>query len=826
MDTNGLRLSRRLAGCSVFALLAACPAAALAQGVVQPSGAAASDEAEANSQTVASAGDIIVTANKREQNLSKVGATIAALNADDILQLRVASGSDLARVTPGLVYSPTINNTPVYTLRGVGFYEATLAAYPSTSLYIDQAPLPLPVMASKTVFDLERVEVLKGPQGTLFGNNATAGAINFVAAKPTREFTAGGSIGYARFNTVEVNGYVSGPLSETLQVRLAGRAEKGDEWQNSFSRDDHLGKKDNVAGRFLANWQPTERLRFALNVNGWQDRDDPQAPQVQRLSIQNPAGSVGLGGTVPATLPIINLTPVPEGILRGADWSPGFRPFTRNNFWQASLRTDFDLTSSITITALTSYGKLSFLNNAESDGTPLVANQFARHRGAARTFNQELRASNGSSGPVRWVVGANYERTTTSEDWLVYSPDCTCAAVNGFGLVSDDNFQKMTNYAGFANVEFDVLSTLTLKGGIRQSQANRDNNVSAFVPLDVPQPAGLPINATEFFNIVYPILYPGVLPITNGESFLLDTRTNADGTPVDPQTYLTTGRYFDKLREKSTSWSIGIDYKPTENLLFYANVAKGYKAGSFPILSAAIFGAVESVKQESLLDYEAGVKVQLFDRKLSIAANAFYYDYKNKQLVTNFVDPIFGILNKLQNVPKSRVKGAELNVVARPFSGLTVKADLTYLDATIQDYVGAIGSFVGTDGTRQPILASFDGTKLPFAPKLSYMIRADYDVPISERVAIFFGGGVNGQSESYSTLAVTPQDLADYRIAGYALVNATAGVQARDDSWRLSIWGTNIFNKFYVINRVQNYDLFVRYTGRPAEYGVTLAFKI
>lgn len=667
---------------------------------------------------------------------------------------------------------------------------------------------------------------MKGPQGTLFGNNATAGAINFVAAKPTREFTAGGSVGFARFNTVEVNGYVSGPVSDTVQVRLSGRLEKGDEWQNNFSRDDRLGKKDNLAGRFLLNWQPSDRLRFALNVNGWLDRDDPQAPQVQRLSTQNPPGSVGLGGTVPASLPIINLIPVPEGNPSGADWSTGyFRPFTRNSFWQTALRMDFYLTNSITITALTSYGKLRFLNNAESDGTPLVANQFARHRGSARNLNQEIRASNGAAEGIRWVIGGNYERTTTSEDWLVYSNDSTHVAVNGFGLVSDDNFQKMTNYAGFANVEFDVSNTLTLKGGIRRSQANRDSNFSAFVPLDVPLSASDPINGTQFFNIVWPFLFPGVAPITHGESFLLDTRVNPDGSPVDPNTYLKTGRYFDTLREKSTSWSVGVDFKPSENVLFYANVAKGYKAGSFPILSAAIFGAVAPVVQESLLDYEAGVKFQLFDRRLSIATNAFYYDYKNKQLVTYFVDPVFNILQKLQNVPKSRVKGAELSVAAKPFGGLTIKGDLTYLDATIQEYVGPIGSFFAS-GTFQPILTSYAGAKLPFAPKLSYMVRADYDAPISDRFAIFFGGGVNGQSETYSTLAVTPLDKADYRIAGYVLVNATAGIRANDDSWRLSFWGTNIFNKFYVINRVQNYDLFVRYNGRPAEYGATLSFKM
>ncbi|WP_324741794.1 TonB-dependent receptor [Tsuneonella sp. CC-YZS046] len=772
------------------------------------------------------AGEIVVTANKREQNLSDVGATITALGADDLVKLRVASGQDLASVTPGLAYAPTTNNTPVYTLRGVGFYEATLAAYPSTSLYIDQAPLPLPVMASKTVFDLERVEVLKGPQGTLFGNNATAGAINFIAAKPTREFSAGGSIGYGRFNTLEFNGFVSGPVTDDLRVRFATRIEKGDGWQKSFSRDDRMGEKNNVAGRFLVDWDASDRLKFSLNVNGWRDRDEPQAPQLDRLSIQNPAGSAGIS-VVPPTWPVINLVPPPKGSIRGADWSDGeYRPFTRNSFWQVALRTDFAVTDDITLTALTSYDRLKFLNQADSDATPLVVNQFANHKGDAKSFNQELRIANGGQDRIRWVIGANYERTKTGEIWDLYSQDSTNAALNSFGLVVDDNYQKMKNYAGFANIEFDVSDQFTVKGGIRQSQSNRWSNMAGYSAPGMPKPPGMTLTTNEFFNIIYPLLFPGTPPLAEGDSILIDTRVNPDGSPVDPATYLKTGRYFGKLKESSTSWSVGVDFKPSDDVLLYANVAKGYKSGSFPILSAALYTAVEPVKQESLLDYEVGMKLQMFDRKLSVNMAGFYYDYTNKQLLTIFVDPIFGGLQKLQNVPKSRVKGAELSVVAMPFAGLKISGDLTYLDAKVKRYDGAIGSFVGTDGLRYPTLASFKGVDLPFSPELSYSIRFDYDFSLGDSLGGFVGAGVNGQTSSYSTLAVTAQDRADYKIDNYALVNATAGLRASDDRWRVWLWGKNIFNKYYMINRVENYDVHVNYIGRPAEYGVTVSFKI
>src|SRR3546814_10627249 len=162
-------------------------------------------------------GDIVVTANKRGQNLSDVGLSVTALGSQALANQRISTVADLAQATPGLTFAPTPNATPVYTLRGVGFYDSSLASYPDVAVYIDQAPLPLPVMTTLTGFDLERVEVLKGPQGTLFGNNATGGAINFVAAKPTDQLEAGVELSYGRFNPFEAAGFISGPFTDTLR---------------------------------------------------------------------------------------------------------------------------------------------------------------------------------------------------------------------------------------------------------------------------------------------------------------------------------------------------------------------------------------------------------------------------------------------------------------------------------------------------------------------------------------------------------------------------------------------------------------------------------
>jgi outer membrane receptor protein involved in Fe transport len=770
-------------------------------------------------------GEIVVTANKREQNLNKVGLSISALSSQQLAVQHVATVADLARVTPGMTFAPTPNSTPVYTIRGVGFYETSLAAYPDVSTYIDQAPLPLPIMSSLTAFDLERVEVLKGPQGTLFGNNATGGAINFIAAKPTSKPTGGLEFGYGRFNTLSASGFVSGPLTDTLLARFAfNTVYSKDGWQKSFTRNDTLGQQNNYAGRLLLDWTPTSRLKFSLNLNAWVDKNDPQAPQKIVNTPQNPA---------PVGYPVLTYPNAPAN-ARAADWDTDiFRPFANNRFKQASLRADYDF-GGITLTSITNYIDLKYLNSTEGGGTSLLDLDIYREHSHSKSFTQEARLSNGASGRFRWVIGGNYERTTVPETSSVYYGDTTSGFANNISHNAYRSDSKMRNIAGFANAEFDVTHWITLKGGIRRTSADRDFTVSVYD--DPSLPTGPLINAgtgnpfstlTDFFNGVYSAIYgPGTVnTIPPGGGITLDTRTNPDGTPVDPSTYLTAGDYTNKLREHNTSWSAGVDIKPSSDLLIYFNASKGYKAGSFPHLVGTIYTAYNPVKQESLLDLEAGFKAQLLDHKLSVTGAVFHYDYRDKQLRAKFVDPIFGALDLLVNVPKSRVWGAEGTIQARPVDGLTLSASGTYLDAKVESYDGVVGSTVDANGLRQPVLASFKGVSLPFAPKFAYSVRADYDTRLSDSLAGFVGVGVNGQTKTSAVLTTLGLPQSYFDLNSRALVDGTIGIRAADNSWRFSIYGKNIFNKYYWINAVQTYDSVVRYTGRPAEWGASVAFR-
>lgn len=194
--------------------------------------------------------EIIVTAQKRAERLSEVPMSIAALSGDQLQSQGIREISDLAKVVPGFAFQPSDFGTPVYTIRGVGQKDNSATIFPTVSIYSDQVPIPYSVMTLGAAFDVERVEVLKGPQGTLFGQNSTGGAINFIPSRATDTTQAEGQLTYGRFNQIDAQAWLSGPLANGLKARIAVRTEQRDPWQRSQTRSDALGRRDFTTGRF------------------------------------------------------------------------------------------------------------------------------------------------------------------------------------------------------------------------------------------------------------------------------------------------------------------------------------------------------------------------------------------------------------------------------------------------------------------------------------------------------------------------------------------------------------------------------------------------
>lgn len=825
--------------------LLAVSSAALAFGLASAAHAQdsqAQQEGDEASGRSTSENVIVVTANKREQNLNEVGLSVTAIGGEALAERQISSVQDIAAVVPGLQFADSGAGTPIYTLRGIGFNEESLGVYPSVSVYTDEVPLPFPVLTLRAAFDLDRVEALKGPQGILFGQNATGGAINYVAAKPTDTLQFGADLSYGRFNALTGNAFISAPLGDNAGVRLAVSAADSDGWQRSLTRpDDRNGAEKYIAGRLTFTLDPSPSVRLRATVTAWQDKTEPQAAQLIAVRAQNPgdtqAGVLAspFGTSNPRTADwttTANYVVFEDvaGVFDGTNFNvipqttPDLTPRSNRKFIQGALRAEIDLGSFATLTSITSYLDYDQHLYSDKDGTAQAVANIGDGLANIESFNQELRLSNQNPGPFNWVLGANYEDSSTFEDqYLTFANGSSSSPSTIFiNTTGSEVIQDIRNYAIFANGEYEVADSLVLKLGGRYTNSRNRSDLCSKGNGD-----GL---VSVLFNVIGSFSGNPFDPIGVDDCYVL----NAQGVPGD--------RFLQTLSEDNFSWRAGLDYKLSPDTLLYANVSRGYKAGSFPTLASADYRAYFPVTQESVTSYEAGFKATLADGAVQLNGAAFYYDYKDKQIRGKVVDPIFDVLDTLINVPKSRVTGAEADVTIRPTYGLTFTGSVTYLDSKVltdggTPFVGptAYGNSCTVNGNPGP--CDFTGSELPFTPKWAYALGANYRHEMNDGT-IIVGADLRGQSSAVSTLNGRSIEFRNgpndrnasfvdqpFVIPSYVVVDARIGYEFGDGRYKVMAWGKNVFNEYYVTNAAHYLDTTVRFTGMPATYGVTFSIK-
>ena len=724
--------------------------------------------------------EVVVTAQKREERLQDVPMSVNAATGEQMADRGVTQVADLDKLVPGFTYRPSNFGTPVYTIRGIGFFENSVAVAPTVSVYVDQAPLPYSVMTSGAAIDLERVEVLKGPQGTLFGQNATGGAINYIANKPTREFAAGVNVGYGRFNAFHADGFISGPLSETLSARVAVSTDQRGDWQRSTTRDDSLGHRNYWTGRVLVDWRPSDTLSFELNLNGWVDKSDSQAAQFVAFAPTRPNGYQDLFPAFRA------LTPAPND-PRAADWDANLSLRGDNTFYQGTLHTDWDITDNVKLTAITAYSGFHQDQPVDSDGTPIT--NFQREmRTNIHSFSQELRLSGVAVDErLKWMVGANYQKDLTRDRPLTFHNGSN----NGVGprrwtqyrLIND---QDVETKAVFASVDYNLTDTLIAQAAVRYTKSEND-----FEGCLLDSNGQI---AAAFSQIASRTILPG-------ECVTLSPPPGNAPTLV-----------VNSLNEDNVSWRVGLSWKPNSDTLVYATATKGYKAGSFPTLAALTTDQYAPIQQESVLAYELGFKATLLDRTLQVNGAAFYYDYQDKQLI-GYKTTGFGNLPGFISVPKSRVPGAEVDVIWKPVQPLTLTLGASYVDSKV----------TRSKLTNDPfgVIIDINGSAFPNTPMWHLTGDAQYEFSVRDGVTGFVGANVQYRSDSTAAFGGGPL----FELPGYTTLDLRAGVQTEDGRWKVLAWGRNVTDKFYVINVSHVLDAVARVNGMPATYGVTVSYR-
>ncbi|MEM1153380.1 MAG: TonB-dependent receptor, partial [Pseudomonadota bacterium] len=461
---------------------------AVAAAIALPSGAVVAQPAMLE--------EVIVMAQKREQSLQDVGIAITAFSGEQLDSLGINSSTELSNITPNLnIVSPGGDGGVVAIfIRGIGLNDFSLNNTGPVGFYVDEVFAGSSNAQITTIFDTERVEVLKGPQGTLFGRNTTGGALNFISKKPEDQFGAEARVSYGNFDYYRLDGVVTGPMSDNVNGRLALVGYGTDGYIKNLSTGDTV-ERQNLAGRALFDYQPTDTLSFLLNLNASRNDSDSELYG----TTADPDFYEGFHGDLPYKIKV--------------------------DTYGGSLKASYDVTDTIGFTSITAYDNLDKDQNEDADMTPLQLVEIS-YQVESDLFTQELRL-NGDTDNTHWIAGLYYLYEDMQFGYVSNLTDL------GLGMSPSSNKQELQTAAAFGQIEYDFNERWALTAGARYT----------YIDIDFALDASFPIL--------------GVLGFQDENNF------------EDSQT------------DGQWSGKIGLDYTPTNDHLFYASIAKGFKGGGF-----------------------------------------------------------------------------------------------------------------------------------------------------------------------------------------------------------------------------------------------------
>ncbi|MGE0759195.1 MAG: TonB-dependent receptor [Pirellulaceae bacterium] len=729
---------------------------------------------------------IVVTAEKREASIDAVPIAIQAMTATKLESMTVNTLQDLPSYIPSLrADNPGNGAMTTFTLRGVGQRDVNPAFENNVAMFIDGAYIGFLAANGQPLFDLERVEVLKGPQGTLFGRNATGGLISVVTKKPSQEFDAYVTTQYGSHNETKLEGAIGGGLTDTVSARASVSYLKADGYLRNSTGPDLL-ENDSLSGRLQVFFEPSDSFNLLLSARAWEmfrSGGAGTAPTPYMLDANGNVVSPPSQNAYAAFCAGISAgvaIPPPGAWQNGSCYASqpnryrgtyGDSSYFESSYRAITATAEWNLSDTLTVTSVTDYqhGKMDYSANITATTTPLF--QYDLHTHPSQQFSEELRI-NGKTGAADWVTGLYFLNTTHDITTIV-----DLYNLPGLGLrLPADYKQKSKSYAAFAQVDYGLTDVLTLTlGGRLMYDRKSIHNDSTCTPNPVLAPIG-PVTCDIFGQFVF----PGGLAFNN--------------------------TYGGRRRDTTWSGRAVLTYRPNENLTVYGGVNRGVKGGGFNA-GGAEFYAADSVKfkPETLLSYEAGLKATLLESRLKIDGSVFYYDYKNFQAFSS--TPGTGLLTV--NVD-SKITGAELFVTAVAAEGLTFSAGGTFLDTKQKNVLMPDGS-----------LASF---QMPAAPKWTLVGEARYGFPITggDELAVQLNA-IYSSSRSISTV-----DYASQRIPSFHRLDARATYTAAGGHWSISAFVNNLTDKYIVQNRIDFTTLSgnaVDIPDRPRWWGVSVTYR-
>lgn len=741
-----------LAGVAGFAMMAA---PALAQ-----TAASAADEAPA---------EIVVTAQKRTERLQDVPVAVSVISGAAIAAQGGVNIENAQYLVPSLTFrkgAVAINQSLF--LRGVGTSTFSLAGEPSVSAVVDGVVYSRAGEAFSDLVDIERIEVLRGPQGTLFGKNASAGVVNIVTKQPSREFE--GSVEASYFDRQEYRGraMINLPVGDNGAFRVTGFYSYYDGNIRNIGpvTDDYVNgyKRYGFRAAFAYNFSPDVKLTL---IGDWRKAKDDCCTEI---------ASTATGAAAPSANALLALSGIPLDGDRTRTIKTNLIAQSLQESWGVSAQLDATIGTQ-TVTSITAYRRYDENEIREGDLLPSAYVGLPQTHDVGpqtgTTFSQEIRLQSPGKEFVDYVIGAYYSASDTKRTFTRNVTQCT-AVLGATGLIpcGSANAQPSTFQTGTANFG-SVFKNLAFFG-----QAT--------------------INLTDSFRIISGIRYtsdqlnvfhsrvsnpltggPGIQPAFDQGVF------NANGNVAAAN-----GIPF-RNKVTSTNWStkLGVQYELSRGSTAYATFARGYKGPAFNVFFNLTRAGADSIAPETSDAYEIGLKNSLFGGKLVLNLAAFYAKYFNFQANNPDVINIGGVptpVARFTNAGTVSTRGVEVDFLIRPATDLNIGGGLAYTDAKIDQFKVIVGL---------PTIPS--GTPLAYAPKLKASLSTDYRWRTGGAVDVTFGAQGSYQSSQLSLFDTAAANRVAGTIHPYALVDLSAGIVSADDRYKLTLQVKNLFDQSF-----------------------------
>jgi iron complex outermembrane receptor protein len=729
--------------------------------------------------------EVIVTARKREESLQDVPISVSVALGEDLEQRNITSTTQIDTLAPSLSVAPSVGFVSFF-LRGVGSNVAIPGAENSVATYIDGVYMARPTSAWTSLPNIERIEILRGPQGTLFGRNATGGLVNIITRKPSHDLGFRGSVTLANEGVLEANAFLTGPLSDKLAASLvvAARTQDGGYGTNLLSgKDIYKSEYINILGKLRYDFDASLSAELAAYFNDVDNNiNGAQSVVVTRPSTAN-GGTLRTGGSAaPArftTTPrdnYSNIDPLYRLIDRGAsltvvkDWeSVSFTSITAYNSSYGSNGSDFDLTDA-------SGWSVAFVPGGVNTANPTQA--FQATYDSPYFWMQELRLTSTGDGPLQWVAGVYGQSNRDGYDPVgvylgQYQPLWSNRGrydVVGYSQAIV-GISRTEALAAFAQATYAVTDRLDITAGLRYNKETKD-----------------------YSSALYAVSSAGV-----------------------PTLSLT--RSASKSWERPT-WVVDASYDLGEAMV-YASYNRGFRSGAFNVSSPT---ATTPVDEEVIDAYEAGFKSTLMSGALRLNGSAYFYDFQNLQFLTISATTGTAIL---QNAAAAEIKGVELEALYSPTDNLNLFANVGIIDSqytAFPNYVArmpqrnAAGvSIGGTINTVVPVV----GKALMLTPEYTATLGANYEHKLSTSLALELSGDVTLKGETSMNPEATIVQEA------YSAFNGSIGVRIPrgDTTYRVSAWGRNLSDEDIIVYGAGTFNTLRAAYAEPRTYGIRLSIE-